>query len=60
LGRGVFAAKEVETTTPRVERSGGAPDAGACMYALHCGLDHSLLFRFCQEHRQDRIRIDHM
>lgn len=24
-GRGVFAATEVETTTPRVERSGGAP-----------------------------------
>jgi hypothetical protein len=26
-GRGVFAATEVETTTPRVERSGGAPYA---------------------------------
>src|SRR5262245_15238508 len=25
FGRGVFAATEVETTTPRVERSGGAP-----------------------------------
>src|SRR2546428_13539646 len=24
-GRGVFAATEVETTTPRIERSGGAP-----------------------------------
>jgi hypothetical protein len=39
-GRGVFAATEVETATPRVERAAGAP-SGTPLLTTSCSLWHA-------------------